>query len=321
MATNQSDKNFQLFINNEVKVYKRGQNSFQRMMESDYNFDHVPKNGEILYETGLDDICDNVYLYNGSIHYTSNGQKKSIRMGTVRNYFTRANKLIIQEVCAAPTSVFAQTVTKAFAKKDNDKKKEDKQDDKNHNEESKKENKITDKISNILHDEMNLICKKYKRIEKLIKIGGKYCITTDYERIYFDVFAIIKNSCCEFILEDEKNNKFFLEYLFIHSPKDIINEKNKIQLLKELSSDRHRNHDYQKIIKIYSLKWHFNPISIDDAYEILLELHHLNLYLDLKSQHFYSTNISLGHLSNNILIEFEYYIKNLHSIFVKYESK
>lgn len=85
------DTNFQLFVDQLVQNGKK-QGELVKELKEECIYKSMPKGDDPTWETGLGEICDDLYLLDDKIYYTSYKKRKSIALGTLRNYFKRAKE-------------------------------------------------------------------------------------------------------------------------------------------------------------------------------------------------------------------------------------
>lgn len=295
------DQNFQSFIDNEVIRYKRGCSSFLKMMHKDYYFEKKPTlpSDKIThtYKTDLDDICDNVYMFDGAIHYTSKNQEKSIRVGTIRNYFYRTNKKHLEQ------KIPDQTVL-------NNKKVEvQKQNEINIEESAERVAKAIQDNNKCASCIESLQLKKKKIIDYFInEMQGKYYYDKEQESINFDLFAIaciVSLNCYITLPNDEVA-------ISLETLNNML--KRKTYRFYNRMHDCYVTEFNPQDIKIVSAELHFKSIDQKSVHSIIEELHDLEIYLDLKNHLINFTlkarnNTKIGYLTSQILQEFEKIIK------------
>lgn len=289
------DKNFQSFIDNEVIRYKRGCSSFLKMMREDYHLEKKPIQSQsiaLTYQTDLEDICDKVYMFEGAIHYTSHNQEKSIKIGTIRNYFYRSNKKYLEQ------NIPDQKIS-------NNKVEIQKQNDINIEESSIRVAKAIQDNNKCASCINALELKRKKIIEYFVnEMQGKYYHDKEEEYIHFDIFAIacIVSLDC-YITFPNHEVAISLETL-----NNMI--KRKTYRFYSRMHDCHVTKFDPKDIKIVSAELYSKSIDPKNALSIIQELHDLEIYLDLRNHLTNFTikarnNTKIGYLTHQILQEFE----------------
>lgn len=90
------DVNLQAFITSLVKSGKK-QIEFVTELKENYHLNTMPRSDDELYQTSVGEMCDDIYLLDNRIHYTSYKKQRSIALGTLKNYFNTANKKLREE--------------------------------------------------------------------------------------------------------------------------------------------------------------------------------------------------------------------------------